>query len=263
MKPFCLKPIQSADLTPRRYDYYRSGSRDPMKILTLLSIGLVISLARYNFISNPSNVQGSGIAKTEKRAVASFDSLDMNYAGAIAVRSQEQQSLEISGDDNIIPFITTEVKNGTLYIRGTKGYSPQQKLQIIVSNPDVKRFVSDGVGEANPYNLKSNRLEILVSGVGSLIASGETKELDITLSDVGSVDAKNLHAVNVKANSTAIGNVDLYVTSQLDVNASGAGEVNYYRTYTLTGKQKCGGLRLAHSALSGCERTVKALNCSV
>ncbi|WP_068819486.1 glycosyltransferase family 9 protein [Phormidesmis priestleyi] len=38
---------------------------------------------------------------------------------------------------------------------------------------------------------------------------------------------------------------------------------DHYRTYALTGKQKCGGLRLAHSAVSGCERTVKALNCSV
>ncbi len=36
-----------------------------------------------------------------------------------------------------------------------------------------------------------------------------------------------------------------------------------YRTYALTGTQKCGELRLAHSVVSGCERTVKALNCSV
>ncbi len=170
-----------------------------MKRLTLLSIGLVIGLAGCNFISNPSNVQGSGIAKTEKRAVASFDSLDVNYVGSIQVRSQEQKSLEITGDDNIIPFITTEVKNGTLYIRSSKGYSPRQKLQIIVSTPDLKKFVFDGVGEANLSNVKNDRLEILLRGVGSFSASGETKEADITLSGVGSVDAKNLHAVNARA----------------------------------------------------------------
>lgn len=84
-----------------------------MKRLTLLSIGLVIGLAGC-IIINPGGVKGSGIAKTETRSLGSFNALDVEYAGAIAVRSQEQQSLEISGDDNIIPFITTEVKNGTL-----------------------------------------------------------------------------------------------------------------------------------------------------
>ncbi|MCY7278850.1 MAG: DUF2807 domain-containing protein [Phormidesmis sp. CAN_BIN44] len=217
-----------------------NGVKDPMKRLILLSIGLVIGLAGCNLISNPSNVQGSGIAKTEKRAVASFDSLDVNYAGAIAVRSQEQQSLEISGDDNIIPFITTEVKNGTLYIRATKGYSPEQKLQIRASTPNVKRFVFDGVGEANLSNIKNDRLEIVLTGVGSFSASGETKEADITLSGVGSVDAKNLRAVNVKVNSTAIGNVDLSVTGQLDVNASGIGEVNYYGNPKIVNRQAKG-----------------------
>jgi len=208
-----------------------------MKRLKLLSIGLVIGLAGCNFISNPSNVQGSGIAKTENRSVAAFDSLDVNYAGAIAVRSQEQQSLEITGDDNIIPFITTEVKNGTLYVRATKGYSPQQKLQIRVSTPNVKRFVFDGVGDANLSNIKNDRLEIVVTGVGSFSASGETKEVDITLSGVGSVDAKNLRAVNAKVNSTAVGSVDLYVTRQLDINSSGIGEINYYGNPKIVNKQ--------------------------
>ena len=207
-----------------------------MKRLTLLSIGLAIGLAGC-IIVNPGGVKGSGIAKTEKRVVASFDSLDVNYAGAIEMRSQEQQNVQISGDDNIIPLITTEVRNGTLYIRGIKGYSPQQKLQVIVSTPNVKRFVFDGVGEANLSNIKNDRLEIVVNGVGGLSASGETKELDINLSGVGSVNAKNLRAVNVKANSNAVGNVDLYATGKLDVTASGIGEVNYYGNPKIVGKR--------------------------
>lgn len=66
----------------------------------------------------------------------------------------------------------------------------------------MKWFVFDGVGEANLSNIKNDRLEIVVSGFGNLSASGETKEVDITLSGVGSVDEKNLRAVNAKVNST-------------------------------------------------------------
>lgn len=128
-----------------------------MKILTLLNIGLVIGLTGCNLISTTSNVIGSGNVKTEKRSLASFASLDVKFVGSIQVRSQGQESLEITGDDNIIPLITTEVKNSTLYIRPSKGYNPRQKLQILVSTPDVKRFVFDGVGEANLSNLKNER----------------------------------------------------------------------------------------------------------
>ena len=208
-----------------------------MKILTLLSIGLVTGLVGCNLIIVNPNLKGSGIVKTEKRSLASFDSIDANYVGSIQVRSQGQDSLEISGDDNIIPLITTEVKNGTLYIRPTKGYNPQQKLQIIISTPDLKKFVFDGVGKANLSNVNNDRLEIVVNGVGDFSASGETKEADITLSGVGSLDAKNLHTVNAKVNSTGVGNVDIYVTGQLDAQASGVGKINYYGSPKIVNRQ--------------------------
>jgi hypothetical protein len=71
-------------------------------------------------------------------------------------------------------------------------------------------------------------MEIALTGAGSLTASGETKEADITLSGAGSVDAKKLHAINAKVNSTGIGSVEIYVTGQLDAKTSGVGEINYY-----------------------------------
>ncbi len=208
-----------------------------MKIFKLLSIGLVIALAGCGLIILNPNVKGSGIVKTEKRSLASFNSLDVNLVGSIQVRSQGQQNVEISGDDNIIPLITTEVKNNTLYIRPSKGYNPQQKLQIIISTPDIKSFVFDGVGEANLSNVKNDRVEIVVSGVGSLSASGETKEADITLSGVGSVDAKNLHSVSAKVTSSGVGKVEIYATEQLDAKTSGVGEINYYGSPKIVNRQ--------------------------
>lgn len=199
-----------------------------MKILTLLSIGLLIGLAGCNLVPTTDRVQGSGIMKTEKRPLASFSSLEMECHGSIQVRFQEQKNLEISGDDNILPLITTEVKNDTLYIRSSKEYAPKDKLQIIVSLPNLNRFVFAGAGEAELSNVKNDRVEIVMKGAGSLSASGETKEADITLAGAGSVDAKNLHAVNAKVNSTGVGQVDLYATEKLDARTSGVGEINYY-----------------------------------
>ena len=211
-----------------------------MKIFTPLSAALVIALAGCSIISTAPRVKGSGIAKTEKRSIDPFASIDVSCHGSIQVRSQGQVSLEISGDDNIVPLITTEVKNDTLYIRSSKEYDSRDKLQIIVSTHDLKRFVFAGAGEDDLSNVKNDRAEIVLSGAGSLTASGETKEADITLSGAGSLDAKNLHSVNAKVNSSGVGSVDIYVTGQLDAKASGIGEINYYGSPKTVNKQAGG-----------------------
>src|SRR5215510_16095318 len=211
-----------------------------MKILTSLSIALVIILAGCGHISTTDKVKGSGIVKTEKRSLTPFDSLEVICHGSIQVRNQSQEGLEISADDNIIPLITTEVNNGTLYIRSSKDYDPSDKLEIRVSVPDLKRFSFTGAGEANLSNIKNDRMEIAMVGAGSLTASGETKDADITLSGAGSVDAKNLHAINAKVNSTGVGSVEIYATAQLDAKASGIGEINYYGSPKIVNKQATG-----------------------
>jgi hypothetical protein len=212
-----------------------------MKILTSLSIALVVGLAGCNLISATDRVKGSGIMKSEKRSLAPFDSLEVSCNGSIQVHTQGQEGLEISGDDNIIPLITTEVNNGILYIRSSKEYNSRDKLVIIVSAPDLKKFAFSGAGNANLSNVKNDRVELSLTGAGSLTASGETKEADITLSGAGSVDTKNLHAVNAKVNSTGIGSVEIYVTGQLDAKTSGVGEINYYGSPKIVNR-RAGGI---------------------
>jgi hypothetical protein len=212
-----------------------------VKILALLGIGLLACLTGCNLIPDTDKVKGSGVMKNEKRTLASFNSLEMKCHGTIQVRFQEQNHLEISGDDNIVPLITTEVKNDTLYIQSSKEYDPKDKLQIIVSIANLKRFVFAGAGEADLSNVKNDRVEIVMTGAGSLTASGETKEADITMAGAGSVDAKNLHAVNAKVNSTGVGQVDIYATEKLDARTSGVGEINYYGSPKIVNRQ-AGGL---------------------
>jgi len=211
-----------------------------MKLLTSLSIALAVGLAGCNLISATDRVKGSGIMKTEKRSLAPFDSLEVSCNGSIQVHTQGQEGLEISGDDNIIPLITTEVNNGILHIRSSKEYNSRDKLVINVSAPDLKKFVFSGAGKANLSDVKNDRVEIALTGAGSLTASGETKEADITLSGAGSVDTKNLHAVNAKVNSTGIGSVEIYVTGQLDAKTSGIGEINYYGSPKIVNRQAGG-----------------------
>jgi hypothetical protein len=211
-----------------------------MKILTILSIGLLIGLTGCKLLNPTDRVKGSGIKKTETRSPASFTALEVNCHGSIKVRFQEQNHVEISGDDNIVPLITTEVKNDTLYVQSSKEYAPSDKLQITVAIPNLKRFVFSGAGDVDLSNIKNDRLEIVMNGAGELLASGETKEADIALTGAGSLNAKDLHAVKAKVNSTGVGSVDIYATEQLDARAAGVGEINYYGSPKTVNRQVAG-----------------------
>ncbi len=208
-----------------------------MKILTSLSIALVIILAGCSHISTTEGVKGSGIDKTEKRSLTPFTSLEVSGYVSIQVNTQRKEGLEISGDDNFITSTTTEVNNGTLYVRSGKVSDSQGELKITVSVPDLKRFVFSGAGEANLSNVKNDRMEIALTGAGSLTASGETKDAVITLSGAGSIDAKNLHVINAKVNSSGLGSVEIYVTGQLDAETSGIGAIDYYGSPKIVNKQ--------------------------
>lgn len=211
-----------------------------MKLLTLFSIGLVIGLKGCGAINFTDKIKGSGIVKTEKRSLDRFTSLDVSCAGSINVRFQGPTNFEIRGDENILPLIITEVKNDTLYIRSSKEYEPKDKLEILLSIPDLKRFAFSGAGEADLANIKNKRLEMVLGGAGDLTASGETEEVEITLSGVGSVNAKNLQAVNARVTSTGVGSIDIYATGKLEAKSTGVGEINYYGSPKTVNKQSSG-----------------------
>src|SRR5205085_181230 len=171
---------------------------------------------------------GSGQAKTETRQLAPFTAVEVKCAGTFNVVAQGQRSVEINGDDNIIPLITTEVRNNTLYVVASKDYDPKNKLHVSISAPDLEKFVLAGVGEATLSHIKNDRLELVASGAGELSASGETREADITLSGAGRIDARNLLAERAKATSTGVGELEVYARDQLDASTSGVGSINYY-----------------------------------
>ena len=200
-----------------------------MRQLTILfCITLLFTLAGCEFMPSRDKVGGSGRAKNETREVAPFTAIEVRCAGTVNVTAQGKPGLEISGDDNIVPLIKTEVRNNTLYITADKDYDPKNKVQINISTPDLAKFVFAGAGEAALSKIKNDRLEIVASGAGELKASGETKEADITLSGAGRVDARDLLAEKAKATSTGVGEMDVYASQQLDASTSGVGEINYY-----------------------------------
>jgi hypothetical protein len=171
---------------------------------------------------------GSGTMKVDKRSVPAFDAVDISGAFEVEVVVQKEQSLELEGDDNLLPLIRTEVNNGVLEIKNEKSFSTKNKLRVRISVPSLDGVSTSGASDIVVSAVKSDDFNVNASGAGSLKLSGETKSLKLDTSGACNVDAKDLHAQKVSVDSSGASELEVYATEELQVDSSGAGNVTYY-----------------------------------
>lgn len=172
-------------------------------------------------------VSGSGNIQKEQRNVAAFDSISTDGAFEIEIVCQKPQSLEIAGDDNILPLVSTEVSNNVLHVKSIRGYSVSKPIALKISLPDLKRIVSSGAGSFVVSGLKNEKLEIQSSGAPNITTSGETKSLTIDANGAGHIDTHRLRAGRVVVDSKGVSFVEVYASEQLDVTVAGPSTVIY------------------------------------
>ncbi len=86
---------------------------NPMKKLAWLVLLLAFAVTGCHHRMR-NEVQGSGKRVVQKREIAAFTSLSTEGAFNIEITCQKEPSLEVEGDDNVLPFVTAEIGNGVL-----------------------------------------------------------------------------------------------------------------------------------------------------
>ena len=197
-----------------------------MKTLTLVVTLLAFATIGCHHSIN-AGVKGSGKREVQKRDVQPFTSISSMGAFNIEVVAQKAQSLEIEGDDNILPLISTEVSNNTLRIKNVRGFSINEPVKIRISVPDLSGLNVSGAGSVDISGLKNEKFEIGCDGAPTIKVSGTTKVIDIDSSGAGKIDTHNLHAQSGVIDSKGVTKIDVDVKDQLDVTISGPSTVTY------------------------------------
>lgn len=172
-------------------------------------------------------VRGSGVRKTEQRDLPAFNSIDTSGAFDVEVTCQKFASFEIEADDNILPLVQTEVRDGVLHVTTTKSYSSTGGIKLRIEVPDLTSVKSTGAGKFNVSGVKNDKFEIQSMGAATVVASGQSKSVKISSTGAGKIDAHDLRANDADVSVTGAAGVDVYATDELDVNVSGAGRVTY------------------------------------
>ncbi len=172
-------------------------------------------------------VQGSGIKMTATRKINNFTELISTLSADIHVRLSHSPKLTISGDDNVIPLVKTEIKEGVLQLTADKGYITTTPLLISIDIPEIESVRLAGSGEIRLSEVNSETLVLTLEGSGDIQASGNVTFLVIEMSGAGDLELSQLTSSNSKVSISGAGDVDINVTGVLDVVIEGSGDVIY------------------------------------
>ena len=191
-------------------------------LLLIVLISLVSGCHRIH-----SGIAGSGKLQKQKRDVGSFNSISTEGAFDLEIVCQKPQSLEIEGDDNVLPLVSTEVSNNVLHIKSLRGYSVSKPVKLSISVPDLEGISASGAGKIEVSGIKNEKFVIDASGAPTIKAAGETKVLNVDASGAGKIDTHKLRAARVVVESRGVSKVEVYAAEQLDVTVSGPSNVIY------------------------------------
>ncbi|MBC7899933.1 MAG: DUF2807 domain-containing protein [Saprospiraceae bacterium] len=180
----------------------------------------------FNF-SIDSEIGGSGNIVTQKRDLNDFTGIDVGGVFEVEVVSQKDFSVEIDADDNLLPLIKTEVRNGVLRISTDEEIKSKNTIRVRISAPDVDSIGTSGVAKVSLTDVKNSDLKIDASGASKVTVAGETANLSVEISGASHLNAEGLRAENAGVDASGASHVNVNVLEQLKAGASGASKINY------------------------------------
>jgi hypothetical protein len=179
--------------------------------------------------SQSVKVTGSGVLKSETRAVSGFSAIHLSGVGNVAVRQTGKESLKIEADDNILPLLTSKVVNGVLELSVEKGHNPQPKkpIRYTIEVKSLKGLSLSGAGNIEAESLQTSKLAVTASGAGNVKLKGRADDLAVTVSGAGNYEGEALQTRQAKVNISGAGNAVVRVSDSLDAKVTGVGSVEY------------------------------------
>ena len=232
-------------------------------ILTLALLVSVSTVSAQNWGSKKT--KGNGSIVTENRSGDQFNKLKVSGDFRVVLTSDRTKELSIKTDENLMYYIITEVKDGSLLIKMKKNYhlKPSNHKAIAVQVPlnFLREIALSGSGSIrSEEQIKTDQLIMKMSGSGKIIVGltaddieavlsgsgrielyGSSSNFEAALSSSGSVKAKELKTEEGEFTVSGSGRIETNVTEKIIAKISGSGSIRYIGSPNLSRKTKVSG----------------------
>ncbi len=196
--------------------------------------GLLIAIAGLSLTAYPAPagtsgcVDGDGKIKKEARELPSFNSISVDGAFSVKAACGKKQLVEVTADTNLLPLITTTVKDNVLNIDTSKSICTKSDLLITISLPDMAQVVLGGAADMTVTGISNPKFTLTSDGAGDITLSGKTGLFYAELKGSTDLKAKQFIADSVQIRIEDAGEAAVYATQKLDAAVNGAATVTYY-----------------------------------
>lgn len=196
-------------------------------------------------------ISGNGDVTTITRTTNDYDAISCaGFMDFILVKGNEG-TIEIKGEENLLEYIITEVKDNRLIVKVENGINLKTSWNkgIVITIPfeDINKVSLAGSGDVwnkdlikendfkvslagsgdLTFKLETENLESSISGSGDITITGKTDNLKTSVTGSGDFHGYDLDANNTEAYVTGSGDIKVVSNDMLKAKVTGSGDIVY------------------------------------
>lgn len=201
-------------------------------VLAFVLIGLTYTMLRAQGVA--TRPEGRSITSDTRSVGRDVRAIELGAPVDLEVRYGPQPGLVVRGEERLLQNIETSISDGVLRI-GTRGIllRHRQPLEVEVTLPMLERLALDGSGDTRINGFSGERIDLSLSGSGSVQFNGRYRQARAVLHGSGdlSVDAGN--SDSIEAELMGSGTLSLAgATRRFKYEGSGTGTLDAQRLRT-------------------------------
>lgn len=188
----------------------------------------------FNFGSGDSiltpgqGVVGNGDPGVEVRELGVFSALIVDGPICVQWSRSQNQSVEVQGDSNIIPLITTEVRGSVLHITCDGSFSTVNSITVRCSAKEILSANLKGSGDIEIQDLQQKEVELFLKGSGNIDITGTVSIVKATLKGSGNIDCSTLVAHSAEVLLKGSGDIKVSCFEKVTAVLKGSGDIKIY-----------------------------------
>ena len=199
-------------------------------LMLIFGLAAIMATLMCNSSSGPSeDIIGSGNVVTGNRLVSGFHGIAVSGIGEVILERTGNESLTITSDDNILPRLESEVRNGILFLgpENNVSVSPSQGIVYRLTASTFDEINVSGVVTVTADGINTELLVTNMSGTCIVETDGTADSQDIATSGTSNFNGESLDSRTVDINISGTSHIVVKVSEVLRGLVSGAALVEY------------------------------------